>query len=78
MRYFSNRLKVSTINFDHRVIKSWRRKWHHLSGYFKYPQAIRKIIYTTNAVEAVCSGQLIPDDDLDRFSAFAGDNPSLN
>jgi transposase-like protein len=35
------------------VIKSWRRKWHHLSGYFKYPQAIRKIIYTTNAVEAV-------------------------
>jgi len=35
------------------VIKSWRRKWEHLSAYFKYPKPIRHIIYTTNAVEAV-------------------------
>ena len=35
------------------VIKSWRRKWENLSIYFKYPEAIRKIIYTTNAVEAI-------------------------
>lgn len=35
------------------VIKSWRKKWHHLSAFFKYPEPIRKIIYTTNAVEAV-------------------------
>ena len=35
------------------VIKSWRGKWDHLSAYFKYPEPIRKIIYTTNAVEAV-------------------------
>jgi len=35
------------------VIQSWRRKWHLLSAYFKYPPAIRKIIYTTNVVEAV-------------------------
>jgi putative transposase len=35
------------------VIRSWRNKWHHLSAYFKYPEPIRKIIYTTNAVEAV-------------------------
>ena len=35
------------------VIKSWRRKWDHLSAYFKYPEPIRRIIYTTNAVEAV-------------------------
>jgi len=35
------------------VIQSWRRKWLHLSAYFKYPEPIRKIIYTTNAVEAV-------------------------
>jgi len=35
------------------VIKSWRRKWDHLSAYFKYPEHIRKVIYTTNAVEAV-------------------------
>lgn len=35
------------------VLQSWRRKWHLLSAYFKYPPALRKIIYTTNAVEAV-------------------------
>jgi transposase-like protein len=35
------------------VIQSWRRKWEHLSAYFKYPEHIRKVIYTTNAVEAV-------------------------
>lgn len=35
------------------VIQSWRNKWHLLSAYFKYPKAIRKPIYTTNAVEAV-------------------------
>jgi len=35
------------------VIKSWRGKWEHLSAYFKYPEPIRKIIYTTNAVEAI-------------------------
>ena len=35
------------------VIKSWRGKWDHLSAYFKYPEPIRRIIYTTNAVEAI-------------------------
>ena len=35
------------------VIKSWRAKWVHLSAYFKYPEPIRRIIYTTNAVEAI-------------------------
>ncbi|MBF2754997.1 MAG: IS256 family transposase [Gammaproteobacteria bacterium AqS3] len=35
------------------VIKSWRTKWVHLSAYFKYPEDIRRIIYTTNAIEAV-------------------------
>ena len=35
------------------VIKSWRSKWPVLSAFFKYPEPIRKIIYTTNAVEAV-------------------------
>ena len=36
-----------------KVIDSWRRKWPLLSAYFRYPEAIRKPIYTTNAVEAV-------------------------
>lgn len=35
------------------VIKSWRNKWDNLSVYFKYPDYVRKAIYTTNAVEAV-------------------------
>ncbi len=35
------------------VIKSWRSHWPTLSAYFKYPDYIRKPIYTTNAVEAV-------------------------
>jgi transposase-like protein len=35
------------------VITSWRSKWHLLSAYFKYPEEVRKPIYTTNAVEAV-------------------------
>ncbi len=33
------------------VIKSWRANWGHLSTYFRYPPEIRKVIYTTNAVE---------------------------
>ncbi|HUH36395.1 MAG TPA: IS256 family transposase [Spongiibacteraceae bacterium] len=35
------------------VIKSWRDKWPTLSSYFKYPDYVRRAIYTTNAVEAV-------------------------
>lgn len=32
-------------------VSSWRNNWAELSTYFKYPQAIRKLIYTTNAIE---------------------------
>ena len=32
-------------------IASWRNNWPQLSTYFKYPQEIRKMIYTTNAIE---------------------------
>lgn len=35
------------------VIRSWRNKWDNLSTYFRYPDYVRKAIYTTNAVEAV-------------------------
>lgn len=35
------------------VIKSWRNNWERISQYFKYPEAIRRIIYTTNTIEAV-------------------------
>ena len=33
------------------VVKSWRTNWHKLSTFFKYPPAVRKLIYTTNTIE---------------------------
>ena len=33
------------------VIESWNNNWEELSAYFEYTEPIRKIIYTTNAVE---------------------------
>ena len=32
-------------------IASWRNNWPQISTYFKYPAEIRKVIYTTNAIE---------------------------
>lgn len=34
-----------------KIAQSWRSNWPNLSTYFKYPQAVRKLIYTTNAIE---------------------------
>ena len=31
----------------------WRRNWEHLTPFFAYPADIRKVIYTTNAVESL-------------------------
>lgn len=33
------------------VIGSWENNWPKLSTYFKYPDGIRKLIYTTNTIE---------------------------
>lgn len=33
------------------VLRSWNENWDELSNYFKYDEPIRKLIYTTNAVE---------------------------
>src|SRR5271157_4935979 len=35
------------------ISKSWRTHWPELITFFKYPAEIRKVIYTTNAIEAV-------------------------
>ncbi|NVP23284.1 IS256 family transposase [Treponema phagedenis] len=32
-------------------VDSWRRNWAELSTYFKYPQEMRTLIYTTNSME---------------------------
>ena len=34
-----------------KISKSWRENWANLSTYFKYPQEVRRLIYTTNAIE---------------------------
>ncbi len=34
-----------------KISASWRNNWPNLSTYFKYPQEIRRLIYTTNAIE---------------------------
>ena len=34
-----------------KIARSWRDNWANLSTYFKYPQEIRTLIYTTNAIE---------------------------
>jgi putative transposase len=33
------------------MIKSWRTNWADIITFFKYPEEVRRIIYTTNAVE---------------------------
>src|ERR1700730_18298083 len=35
------------------IRQMWRRNWKHLTPFFAYPADIRKVIYTTNAVESL-------------------------
>lgn len=34
-----------------KIYKSWYENWATLSTYFKYPEAVRRLIHTTNAIE---------------------------
>ena len=34
-----------------KIAQSWRSNWPNLSTYFKYPQEVRTLIYTTNSIE---------------------------
>lgn len=34
-----------------KAVESWRKNWSLLSNYFKYPEPIRRLVYTTNTVE---------------------------
>lgn len=34
-----------------KISKSWQTHWAELSTYFKYPQSVRTLIYTTNSIE---------------------------
>lgn len=35
------------------VVAAWRRAWSHVIPFFAFPPAVRKVIYTTNAIESV-------------------------
>jgi putative transposase len=37
------------------ISKSWRSRWENVIPFFSYPPEIRKVIYTTNAIESVHS-----------------------
>ena len=34
-----------------KISQSWRENWANLSTYFKFPEEVRRLIYTTNAIE---------------------------
>ena len=34
-----------------KIYKSWSERWATLATYFKYPEQVRKLLYTTNAIE---------------------------
>ena len=34
-----------------KISASWQDNWPNLSTYFKFPQEVRRLIYTTNAIE---------------------------
>lgn len=61
-----------TVNDNYtQISKSWRTHWHTLNTLFSYPADIRKVIYTTNAIEslnrairkAIKKRKLFPADD---------------
>ena len=35
------------------IAQSWQRNWEHVVPFFAYPESVRRIIYTTNAIEAL-------------------------
>jgi putative transposase len=60
------------------ILKSWDDNWTELSTYFKYPEEVRRLIYTTNAVEGfhrmlrkyTKNKTVYPTDDSVRKSVF--------
>ena len=49
-------LEQFALNWDSQhpqISQSWRNNWSRLSVFFDYPPEIRKVIYTTNAIESL-------------------------
>ena len=63
--YGADTLEIAEANLEHfdevwgdkypHVVKSWRNNWEGLTVFFGYPKDIRKVIYTTNAIESLNS-----------------------
>ena len=63
--YGAPSLKTAKVEFEHfcqvwskypGAVAVWQRNFSHLEQLFNFPSAVRKIMYTTNAIEAVNSG----------------------
>lgn len=60
------------------ISRSWQDKWEHVSVFFAYPPEIRKVIYTTNAIESLNmtirkvlkNKRFFPSDDAARKQIF--------
>jgi putative transposase len=53
------RLEEFAVKWDSRystISKQWRARWERLAVFFNYPPEIRKVIYTTNAIESANNG----------------------
>ena len=50
------RLEEFAIKWDRpypTIAQMWRRNWEHVTPFFAYPAEIRKVVYTTNAIESL-------------------------
>ena len=57
-----------------RISRSWRAHWDNLITFFQYPKEIRKVIYTTNAIESVNS---VIRKACDRHKLFPNDRADM-
>jgi putative transposase len=52
----SSSLTVFEEKWDHKypmIARSWRSKWAEIIPFLKFPEVIRKTVYTTNAIESL-------------------------
>ncbi|MDA8575942.1 IS256 family transposase [Candidatus Marinamargulisbacteria bacterium] len=67
------------------AVRSWENNWAQLSTFFKYPNEIRRIIYTTNPIESLNSSirkittpkRVFPTDDAVLKSVFLAVNSRI-
>jgi transposase-like protein len=57
------------------ISKSWRAHWPNLIRYFNYPPDIRKVTYTTNAIEPLNS---VIRKSVKTRKLFPSDEPAMN